>query len=168
MKKLLCCGLAVSCLVLLSASASSAFDLSAMSWEELVSLKAAVREEMRSRPESAEEHTLVDNEYITASFVKVTPAAGIAGYNLYLTIRNNTDSTVKVAPDDASINDYQIALVMSGVPMKLNPGKIGTNPFILPLAVELTDIETISFCITVDDPDTYKEIYRTEMLTVEF
>lgn len=169
MKKIITLLLTVSLVLSFSATALADFDLSAMSWGELVELKKALSDEMKSRPEYSENEPLVDDEYVTASFVKIDPiTAGIKGYYVYLDVLNNTSEKVTVSLSSASVNEYQIAMVMSGVPMTLEPDKIGSAPFIFPIQSDIADVEQISFKITLRNADTYKEIYTTDILTVAF
>lgn len=120
--------------------------------------------------QSSSDVVVLDDDVVKVTYKKVEPSVGIEGCYLGLKVENKTDSEIWVYLDKASVNDEMIPLVMSGVPMYIQPDKSSSNPFILPFAnlsiKSVEEIETISFKVVVENNETNKNIETSETLTI--
>ena len=127
-----------------------------------------------SSPEP-EEILIADNEYITATFEKIydATALGLDGiFYIDINVKNNTDKEIEVVLDKASVNDEIVPLVMSGVPLCVQPEKSGRNSFIISfeqLSIDnIADVKNIEFDLVILDTETFEEITRIEGISLEF
>ena len=114
---------------------------------------------------------LAENEHVSVTFEKLYEESYIQGVAyLTLAVTNNCDREIWVYLEKASINDEQLPMVGSGVPMYITPGKTSRNPFILSyanLSVEsVTEIHSLEFDIVVADRESLNEISRISSVQV--
>lgn len=114
---------------------------------------------------------IAENEHVTVSFEKLYEEEYVQGAAyLTLAITSKADQEIWVYLENASVNDEQLPMVGSGVPMYIKAGKTSRNPFILSyktLTIEsVAEITTLEFDIVVADKESLNEISRISGVTV--
>lgn len=108
---------------------------------------------------------LAENEHVSVTFEKLYEESYIQGAAyLTLAVTNNSEREIWVYLEKASVNDEQLPMVGSGVPMYITPGKTSRDPFILSyasLSIEsVTEIHSLEFDVVVADRESLDEISR--------
>ena len=134
--------------------------------EELNKALQKIYTEMQSRKGS---NILVDDEYITAEFLGFDEYQEMCFY-VNMNITNKTDKPITIMLDDASVNNESLQLVMTGVPVTVLSGQTGKGAFIfsyMQLSIDsLTEVNEVSFRISIVDESTMNTIEKTESVSV--
>lgn len=112
---------------------------------------------------------LYSDDFFDVEYMKVYDVDGINTSYLQLKITNKSVQKVTLLLDDVYVNDMAVESG-TGLPIKLETGKISTSPFVLftgntGLAVE--DITKIEFKVKGLD-DGYKTVHTTDTIVIEF
>lgn len=117
-----------------------------------------------------EDKAIVDGKAITAEFLGYEDHPELGMFVVRLRVTNKTDQPIWVYMDKASVNDEMMQMVMTGMPLYIDPGKRGSNGFIFyykQTSIEkFEDVNTVSFKLKVDNQDTMKEIWTSPEVTL--
>lgn len=113
---------------------------------------------------------IVESDEITAEFLGFEDHPELGMFVVRLRVTNKTDQPIWVYMDKASVNDDMMQMVMTGMPLNIEPGKRGSNGFIFyykQTSIEkFEDVNTVSFKLKVDNQDTMKEICTSPEVTL--
>lgn len=156
--------------------AMAEIDLSGMTYDELAALRdeidALLNEQEATDNEAAEraDGIIVDSDTITAEFLGFDDNPGLGMFTVNLRVTNKTEQPIWVYMDKASVNDEMMQMVMTGVPLYIDPGKIGSNSFIFyykQTSIEkFEDVKEVSIILKVDNKDTMNEIWTSPEVTL--
>ena len=114
--------------------------------------------------------TIIVSDTIDAEFIGFEDHPELGMFSVRLRVTNKTDQPIWVYMDKASINDEMMQMVMTGMPLYIDPGKRGSNGFIFyykQTSIEqFDDVSTVSFKLKVDNQDTMKEIWTSPEVTL--
>ena len=125
--------------------------------------------------EESKEIVIADDDYVTATFEKIYDAEhmGVTGvFYLDIKAQNKTDKEIWVYLDKASVNDEMVPMVMSGVPLNIQPEKSGRTGFIISFSSlsidKVDDVKKIEFDLVVADQETLSELDRVSSIKLDF
>ena len=166
----------LAAVLVIAGTAYAEIDLSGMTHDELVALRdeidALLIEQGATDNEAAEETDgiIIDNDTITAEFLGFDDNPGLGMFTVNLRVTNKTEQPIWAYMDKASVNDEMMQMVMTGVPLYIDPGKIGSNSFIFyykQTSIEkFGDVKEVSFRLKVDNKDTMNEIWTSPEVTL--
>ena len=115
-------------------------------------------QESQSIDISDNEKLVHEDDFIKVWYVNSFEQPEIIADTCYFTLKveNKTDKQITLYPMDASANDNMINL-LSGVPLTINPRKIGQNAFFFSYAAfanNMSEISTIEFKANLMDENT--------------
>ncbi len=115
------------------------------------------------------ENIIYTDSNIKVSFIKVDDGAdlGVTACYVFLKVENVSSKTFTVSLSEAYANDSAVT-IMSGIPMKLAPGKNSKQPFMFGynnILSSAEEVEKLEFKITLFD-ENYSIIETTESITV--
>lgn len=117
-----------------------------------------------------ENSTIIEADVIDAEFLGFEDHPELGMFMVRLRVTNKTDQPIWVYMDKASVNDDMMQMVMTGMPLNIEPGKRGSNGFIFyykQTSIEkFEDVKTVSFKLKVDNQDTMKEIWTSLEVTL--
>ncbi len=130
-------------------------------------------EEKQSSKETSktnQENVIYSDSNLKVSFIKVSDGAklGVTACYIHLKVENLGSQTVNVSLTDAYANDTAVT-VMSGVPMKLAPGKNSNQPFLFgynEIFTSADEIEKLEFKVTLYDENYTSIVKTTESIIV--
>lgn len=116
------------------------------------------------------DEVIVESDEIDAEFLGFEDHPELGMFTVRLRVKNKTEQPIWVYMDKASINDEMMQMVMTGMPLYIDPGKRGSNGFIFyykQTSIEkFDDVNTVSFKLKVDNQDTMKEIWTSPEVTL--
>ena len=117
------------------------------------------------------DYVIVDNGTIRAEFLGFEDHSDLGMFIVSIRVTNNIDKPIWVHLDSASVNNDMMQMVMSGVPLYIDPHKRGSNGFIFyykQISIDSFDeIETVSFKLKVSNKDTMNEIWTSPEITIK-
>ncbi len=156
-------------LSMLSACSGSGSSISSTVTDTSTTVAPQNGEILNPKPttEKPEEVIIADDAFITATFEKKYDAVnlGVTGvFYLDIKAQNKSDKEIWVYLDNASVNDEMVPMVMSGVPLNIQPEKTGRNGFIFSFSSlsidKIEDVKKIEFDLVVADAETLSEMDR--------
>ena len=114
---------------------------------------------------------IVDNDAMSVYYVGAQDASSLGVFYVTLKIENKTDSVIFVNLENASVDGETIPLITTGAPLVIQPGNSGRTGFIFSMVnlsiSSMDEAEKATFQVVIRNNDTFAEISRSEMVTVE-
>ena len=99
------------------------------------------------------------------------PKSGVTTFNLLLEIENKTNQKFTASLTDGYVNDTSV-FFMTGLPVQIEPGKKAVGAFVFGYnnlgITDISDVKKIEFNLSALDSQTYKTIFKTPKLTLNF
>lgn len=114
---------------------------------------------------SANANTIIDNDLVTVDYEGMYEAPGVQDtFYVGLNVQNKRSKDIWVYLDKASVNNETVSMVMTGMPLYIEPGNSGRTGFIFPMGQlsvhSLSGVEKVKFDFVVADKATLTEIWR--------
>ena len=108
---------------------------------------------------------LIDNDLVTVDYEGMYEAPGVQDtFYVGLNVQNKRSKDIWVYLDKASVNSETVSMVMTGMPLYIEPGNSGRTGFIFPMGQlsvhSLRGVEKVKFDLVVADKATLTEIWR--------
>lgn len=121
--------------------------------------------------EAPESNVLVDNDTFTATYVGAQDQADLGVFYVTLKIENKSDVDALVSVEDADVDGETVQMVMTGIPLVVQPGNSGQTAFIFPMSnlsiTSMNEAETATFRIVLRNNDTFEVLSESELVTVD-
>lgn len=114
---------------------------------------------------------LIDNNLVSVDYEGMYEAPGVQDtFYVGLNVQNKRSKDIWVYLDKASVNNETVSMVMTGMPLYIEPGNSGRTGFIFPMGQlsvhSLSGVEKVKFDLVVADKATLTEIWREEDIEI--
>lgn len=110
---------------------------------------------------------IVDNDYISISYLNIEPVEGIHSHRAAFHLINKTSHTISVRIDQGALNGRMCASVIGSEFATILDGNKSICPFVFNMLEDVGDLEEIQFRFHVKDEDTHEELFTSELLKIE-
>lgn len=115
--------------------------------------------------------TIIDNDLVSVDYEGMYEAPGVQDtFYVGLNVQNKRSKDIWVYLDKASVNNETVSMVMTGMPLYIEPGNSGRTGFIFPMGQlsvhSLSGVEKVKFDLVVADKATLTEIWRAENVEI--
>ena len=113
---------------------------------------------------------IVDSNTVSAEFLGFSDHPELDMFLVSMRVTNKIDQPIVVFMEDASVNDEMMQMVMTGVPLRIQPNKRGSNGFIFnynQISIDdLDDVKSVSFKLRIANDDTLADIWTSPEITL--
>ena len=150
---------------------SLATDYSSMTDEELqIALKEIQAEIDKRNSERDITIILAEDDCIKAEFLGFVDMPELQLFHVSIKVYNKTEKNLMISLQDGSVNNMSMLMIMSGVPLVVQPNKEGQNAFIFTYKQagisSFDEVKQVAFKIIAYD-DNMKEIDKTKEAVIE-
>lgn len=121
--------------------------------------------------ETPQTTNLIDNDLVSVDYEGMYEAPGVQDmFYVGLNVQNKRSKDIWVYLDKASVNGETVSMVITGIPLYIEPGNSGRTGFGFPMGQlsvhSLSGVQKVKFDLVVADKATLTEFWRAENIEI--